>query len=710
MARPFGTLRRAITELKAGGTCNLRGGRYHESVSLNGLRGTMESPITIRAYPGEEAILDGTIPITGEWEPHEDNVWKTKLQQDIWQLFADGRNMTLARWPNCRYWTEEFWDQSKSWARSADVKSGYADGNMVDPDLAGVDVSLVGSVVVINSDRWRSRAAVITGHTPGTDRFAFNKVKDFRARGSHYYFVTGLALLDAEEEWFYDSATRTLYLHSETDPGKRDVRGRVLDASLVHTPTPRKRRKGTPPPAAAEHVVLDGLVFFASRVDLRGLKYLTIRNSKFLYSVVSRRTLGSTRDAAFNAFDGCHGLRLINNEFRFCDGKSLVANRADDARIENCLFHMIDFACIAGGSNSYTVQMEGGRNLVYRRNEIDTAGASEGMRISGPAAAPVLTEYNFHTRCGLMQTDGASIQYPPGGNINSINRHNWFINVNRTGHRFDGDPGGEWGIVYRCVSALGGHRGFRFKGDNHEVYHNVAMDNRRGNDMSIAPNKGPKRYDGKANLHSRVKNNAVQSNDLKKNLIRDPKGKTPNWDVPRTQGNLRQDLRDPNNLDFRPRKGSALIDAGVTIDSVRLWQKGADTLAQGISKTLDISATFKGAAPDLGAYEYGDEIYWLPGRIRPHAARPIPPDSSTTAKTDADLMWLGGRDATQYNVYIGSKRGGLKLVSTQKTNIYVPASPWATGTTIYWRVDTVTAERTVRGPVWTFQAATEGAD
>ena len=484
-------------------------------------------------------------------------------------------------------------------------------------------------------------------------------MKEFRARGSHYYFVTALSLLDAEGEWFYDSTSKTLYLYSLQDPGRCDVRGRVTDASLTHAPSPRKPRKGAPLLVASEHVVLDGLQFFACRVDLRGLKNLTIRNSDFFYSVASKRTLGSTRDAAFNAFDGCDNLKLVNNTFQYCDGKSLVANRADNALIENCLFYMVDFACIAGRSNSYTVQMEGGRNPVYRRNEVNIAGASEGMRISAPPDAPALTEYNLHTRCGLMQTDGASIQYPPGGNINSINRYNWFITVNRTGHRFDGDPGGEWGVVYRCVSALGGHRGYRFKGDNHEVYHNIAMDNGRGNDMSISPNKGPKRHNGRANLHSRVLNNAVQSSDLQKNPIVDPENKTPNWCGVAVQGDLRSELRDPDNLDFRPRRGSALVDAGAVVDSVRLWQRGVDELDDGAVETLDISATYCGKAPDLGAYEHGDKHYWIPGRISARASQPIPPNCSTTAKPDADLIWLGGRDALAHEVYVGSDRDAL---------------------------------------------------
>ena len=711
---PFRTLQKAVTVLKAGDVCTLRRGRYHEVVSLNGLQGTAEKPIVIRSFPDEWAILDGTIPIRSKWSRHNGYIWKTTLDQDIWQLFVDKKNMTLARWPNSRYWSEHFWDQSKSWALSEDVKKGYADGTMVDADLASLQVSLVGGVVVINSDRWRSRAGTIVSHKPRSDRFEFTKVKDFAARGSHYYFVTALSLLDAEDEWFYDTSNKTLYLYSETDPGLREVHGRVIDASLVHSRPPRKRNKKQKLPSggkalsAAEHVVLDRLAFYASRVNLPSVQHLTIQNSHFMYSVASMRTLGSAADGKFNQFEACHHLKLVNNTFQFCDGKSLMANHADNALIENCLFYMIDFACLAGGSNSYTVQMEGGRNPVYRRNEINTAGASEGLRISGPPDAPALTEYNYHTRCGLMQTDGASIQYPPGGNVNSINRYNWFINVNRTGHRFDGDPGGEWGIVYRCVSALGGHRGFRFKGDNHEVYHNIAMDNRRGDDINISKNKGPARHDGKANLHSRVQNNAVQSSNLQDNLIVDSRNKTPNWDGPNNKGDLRTELRDPDNLDFRPRKGSVLIDAGIVIDHVRLRQNGAETVDKGVARKLDISATYKGSAPDIGAYEFADENYWIPGRIRLQASRPIPPNGSTNAKTDADLIWLGGKDAIEYRIYVGTSKTNLELKRTQKNNICVPNSGWTPGATYYWRVDTVTQEdAVVTGNVWTFDVSRE---
>ena len=56
--KPWRTIGYAVTKLKPGDTLVLRGGTYYEHVAA-ALAGTPEKPITIRAYPGEVAILDG---------------------------------------------------------------------------------------------------------------------------------------------------------------------------------------------------------------------------------------------------------------------------------------------------------------------------------------------------------------------------------------------------------------------------------------------------------------------------------------------------------------------------------------------------------------------------------------------------------------------------------------------------------------------------
>lgn len=59
---PWRTLRHAVTRLAVGDTLFLRAGRYHEGNITVGLQGTVAEPITIQSYPGERAVIDGSVP------------------------------------------------------------------------------------------------------------------------------------------------------------------------------------------------------------------------------------------------------------------------------------------------------------------------------------------------------------------------------------------------------------------------------------------------------------------------------------------------------------------------------------------------------------------------------------------------------------------------------------------------------------------------
>jgi hypothetical protein len=77
-ARPWKSLGHAAEQLRPGDTLYLRGGTYYEHVALT-VASTAEKPITIRAYPGELAILDGGLREFFEspaqaWEPCPDGV------------------------------------------------------------------------------------------------------------------------------------------------------------------------------------------------------------------------------------------------------------------------------------------------------------------------------------------------------------------------------------------------------------------------------------------------------------------------------------------------------------------------------------------------------------------------------------------------------------------------------------------------------------
>lgn len=59
-ARPFRSIQAAVTAARAGGTVVVRGGTYHESVTVQ-----IGSRVTIQSAPGEAVWLDGSSPISG---------------------------------------------------------------------------------------------------------------------------------------------------------------------------------------------------------------------------------------------------------------------------------------------------------------------------------------------------------------------------------------------------------------------------------------------------------------------------------------------------------------------------------------------------------------------------------------------------------------------------------------------------------------------
>ena len=117
---------------------------------------------------------------------------------------------------------------------------------------------------------------------------------------------------------------------------------------------------------------------------------------------------------------------------------------------------------------------------------------------------------------------------------------------------------------------------------------------------------------------------------------------------------------DPNqDYDFRPKKGSYLIDSGVIIPGINDGREenvlletekpGVPVNPRSDTENLTIlnhpplypgqNRKFVGDAPDIGAYEYGDSVYWIPGYRYPHPSVPIPKNNAVNVPMDYSLAW-----------------------------------------------------------------------
>jgi hypothetical protein len=204
-----------------------------------------------------------------------------------------------------------------------------------------------------------------------------------------------------------------------------------------------------------------------------------------------------------------------------------------------------------------------------------------------------------------------------------------------------------------------------------------------------------------------------------------------NWNGLVTQQQARDLLRDPDNFDFRPRNRPDIVDAGTEqvddrfvpgalIDNL-VYAKAEGQNTQGAfddpafrgggSRKTHVRR-YLGKAPDIGAYEYGDRHYWIPGRQLKMASFPIPPDKADSVKVDADLMWLEGKGTVGHRVYLGTRYDQVAGADQDDSeymgrfvggNIFTPKTKLEIGTTYYWRVDAVQQDGTaLKGKVWRF--------
>ena len=104
---PYIKIQEAMDNVQQGDVVVIRAGNYFEHVKFSGTA-TADQPITIEAYPGERVVLNGTIPVTQNWETYNNSghiIYKTHIDtaviaeqmgesfKTVFQLFINDRMM-----------------------------------------------------------------------------------------------------------------------------------------------------------------------------------------------------------------------------------------------------------------------------------------------------------------------------------------------------------------------------------------------------------------------------------------------------------------------------------------------------------------------------------------------------------------------------------------------------------------------------------------
>ena len=124
--KPYKTIKKALSVLDSGTIMFSHIDKistFREEVVIDG-----KENITIKGYEAGNLgnryiIFDGTTDLSEyNWTDQGNNIFKTTIDTSIWQLFIDGKEMVMARWPNAQFSDKSIysWD---TWAEGDEANS-----------------------------------------------------------------------------------------------------------------------------------------------------------------------------------------------------------------------------------------------------------------------------------------------------------------------------------------------------------------------------------------------------------------------------------------------------------------------------------------------------------------------------------------------------------------------------------------------------------
>jgi len=664
---PCATLRKALSFAIDDTEIIIKPGRYEETqLIVDGI-----NYLTIRAETPGTVILDASKKITQAWTNTEGNVWSTTPNFPMWQLFNNNEPQSskmvgLARFPNAKPWSDQMWDRYQ-WREQDGQRS--TKGKLFDKkrdcqddteSLKGSGKSFKDCIATLNVGHWESTTSFVK-HKAGNGFFNYDLDRKWFFTDKAHYMIECLSALDAPNEFGIDfsdpDASPVVYawLENNENPNDFEMRGKTADWIM-------KVRAST-------HFELKDVTLFAGGLYFNEVVSSTVENVIFDHSSFNKRALGH-KERAPGAFvisrttqdeNVATNNKVINCEFKYTDGAALELINQNGNEIDNNLFSNIDYsAAYATGAIDFITS----RGTRFTRNEVDTTGSSETLRV-GKAS---YIAYNYFRNGGLLQEDGACVQVPISSQEDTELYRNWAEDSGKLGFRFDtphmNANMGAHGKMIENV-AFNNRRGLSVKADDHEIARNTAIMNTwwGRNDLIVYTDNLGNSANGVYNLRTDTEYNLAGT------LSGATAGYTPlnrpgdNFNGYKANvaspGEVQNELIDAFNSDYRPKPNSA--------------------------------------ACGYGAYICGDSKYWIPGRQAKHRASfPLPKNGADKVSIAGSLKWQEPETASTYKIYVYDEQKQTRIYPAdeatyqgQDSNILdLPANALVAGETYYWRVDT----------------------
>jgi hypothetical protein len=724
--KPLLTIQAAINKMQQGDICIVHKGVYRETITIK-KSGTESTPLIIKAAKGENPVISGLDIINLKWkETDKKGIYVADFSQasDFEQLFLDGKPLLEARWPNVPKDKNGEWDffSPKVWAVVDAAGNHY--GTIKDKNLAATGWNVSGAKAVLNvCHQFFSWTRTIESHTTGSDSLLYAKNlgksikpadetgKGLKFNDDRYYLIGKKEFLDAPGEWYFDKEKHQLFLYTpdSQNPNKKTIEIKIRNFGIIGEQN-------------ANFITINGITFWGTAFKF-GKDFKTrsnaieISDNKILYSSCTEY-LAMPDDSQYAYLDkifptiNADNSIVKNNEFAYGTLSALFINGFSNL-IENNIFHDFDLSSslvyppLLVNKNQAAYEGKGGKSTV-RFNTIYNSGG-------------ILTQIGQNDNNFYMNDLYNAFRSCYGGNkdVSALYSQSIYCRGTRLHHNwvhegYCGSPPYEWngGIGIRGDDNTSGltidHNvvwnigsvGIMIKNTNNpsieqanKIFNNTLFQHSKFNTIKSAiivskehasKNDDQVSNENLPNTFSSVKNNLAES--IYGSWFGTPLGKLADFSANSIGKSTETSIENSLFFDFRPK-----LNADSVLDKAKLIE--------------GFTTTVIGSGPDIGAYERGDKVYWIPGRKLDKASFPIVPDGSTVSSNRDVLMWRTAYNVVSQIVYFGTDKDNLEFkikLDSEKNVFNLPnLSP---NQNYFWRIDSIMQNgMTIKGDVWNFK-------
>ncbi len=226
---------------------------------------------------GNLPVISGKKAVTG-WTVYSGNIYKATVTDTVGFVYINGKIMTLARYPNSGFLR---------------VDAGNGANGFYDAALGQSAGYWNGANVRVRTINWAYETRTVANFSGGN--ISYSSPTQYQvATNFGYYLDNKLNQLDAQNEWYFDKSTFTLYLYA---PGGVNPNSITVEAFM--------QRNGINANLNVSYIKIQDLKFIGARdvaVFMYGSSYVTITGCQFNFASRSAITLNGTGSKIENNF------------------------------------------------------------------------------------------------------------------------------------------------------------------------------------------------------------------------------------------------------------------------------------------------------------------------------------------------------------------------------------------------------------------------